>query len=72
MKNFVKTVFDTVFSFAGFMAFLVGASFFLAAAVISQTRIENKACLEAGLTRVSTEGGVYCVDPVNLVKIERK
>lgn len=70
MKNIVKDIIDTVFSF-GFFMFIGGiAAIYLLIAASNRDQAREAACLKAGLIQVRTDGGRFCVAPTNLVEIK--
>ena len=75
----VKDIFDTVFSFAGFMTIACVLFAFLLVTLVKQENAEQalaketiKVCYNGGLIKVETDAGFYCVAPANLVKVEVK
>lgn len=70
MKNTVKDIIDTVFSF-GFFMFIGGiAAIYMLIAASNQSEARNAACYKAGMVQVRTDGGHFCVAPTNLVEIK--
>jgi len=70
VMDVVKTVFDRVFSFGGFL-FVVGLAFiYLLITSMNQDVARNAACLKAGMVQVRTEGGNFCVAPTHLVEMK--
>ena len=79
MQDFLKTVFDRVFSFSTWCILMVLVfGYFLGSAILNtnEERALNKAtiktCYNSGLIKVETDAGAYCVAPTNLVKVEVK
>lgn len=70
MKDIVKNIIDNVFSFGFFMLMACAALFYVALISIDESSTKTQACYKAGLIKVSTDAGSYCVDPVNLVEIK--
>ena len=70
MKDIVKNVVDNVFSFGFFMLMACAALFYVALVSIDESSAKTKACYKAGLIKVSTDAGSYCVAPTNLVEIK--
>ena len=77
MKDILKSFYDTVFSFAGFMT-AAGILFILGFSLMVKGENEEKAlaqattkaCYDGGLIKVDTDAGFYCVAPANLVKVK--
>lgn len=75
----VETIFNAVFSFAGFMT-AACILFALVMTILIRDDNENRAlaeattklCYDNGLVKVDTDAGFYCVAPANLVKVEVK
>lgn len=70
MKDTVKYVIDNVFSF-GFLMFVGGlACIYMLVLVDTNAKASNAACYKAGMVKVRTDGGNFCVAPTNLVEME--
>ena len=79
MKDIMKTIFDRVFSFTGFVTTAGILVVFLFATLIRQENTETalnkatiKACYDGGLIKVDTDAGSYCVAPANLIRVKVK
>lgn len=70
MKDIVKTVFDAVFSLGSFMAVFFIAFAYFAVVNIGESQAMTQACYKAGLIKVRTDAGSYCVAPSNLVEVK--
>ena len=70
MKDIVKNVFNSVFSFGGLMIVGCSALFYVALLGLDKSQAEAKACILAGMIKVRTDAGSYCVAPSNLVEIK--
>lgn len=70
MKDTVKNVFKSVFSFGGFMIVGCSALFYVALLGVDKSQAETKACFLAGMVKVRTDAGSFCTAPSNLVEIK--
>jgi hypothetical protein len=70
MKDTVKNVFNSVFSFGGFMVVVCSAVFYVALLSVDKSQAETKACFLAGMVKVRTDAGSFCTAPSNLVEIK--
>lgn len=77
MKDTLKQITDTVFSFGAFvtiMCFVFGYA--LTMALINEneeqeiSKATTKACYNNAMIKVETDAGPYCVTPANLVKVK--
>lgn len=68
--NYVKTIFDGIFSFGTFMMIFFCGFAYVAVTSIDQSQAEAAQCIKNGMIKVRAEAGGYCVDPVNLVEIK--
>lgn len=68
--NYVKTIFDGIFSFTTFMLFFLAAFMYVAMTSIDKSQAEDAYCIKNGMIKVRTDAGGYCADPVNLVEIK--
>ena len=73
----VKEIFESVFSFAGFMTIAIVLLLLILTAAIKNENAEKalseaitKACYDTGMIKVDTDAGAYCVVPANLVKVK--
>ena len=70
MKDMLKELFDAVFSLAGLMAVFFIAFIYFAVVNIGESQAKTQACYKAGLIKVRTDAGSFCVAPSNLVEIK--
>lgn len=70
MKDTMKNVFNAVFSFGGFMIVAISALFLVLFTALDASSAKTRACYNAGLIKVNTDAGSYCVAPANLVEIK--
>lgn len=74
MKNTVtdvlKSLIDGVFSF-GFFLFVAALSLlYILIMASNQAEAQNAACYKAGMIKVRTDGGNFCVAPTHLVEMK--
>lgn len=70
VMDVVKTVANAVFSF-GFILFVAGLAFiYLLITSMNQDTAQNAACYKAGMVKVRTDGGNFCVAPTHLVEMK--
>jgi hypothetical protein len=70
VMDVVKTVANNVFSFGGFL-FVAGLAFiYILIISMSADTAQNAACLKAGMVKVLTDGGNFCVAPTHLVELK--
>lgn len=71
MTDIAKTVFNAIFSFT--TLFIVGGVTlgYLLIAVANQSNADSRACISAGMVKVSYNGTQYCAAPTNLVELKR-
>lgn len=74
MKNtvmdVVKSVANAVFSF-GFFSFVAALSLlYILITSLNQDTAQNAACYKAGMIKVRTDGGNFCVAPTHLVEMK--
>lgn len=70
VMNVMKSFIDNVFSFGFFLVIFALGMFYLLIADSAQEQARNAACLKAGMVKVSTDGGNFCVAPANLVDMK--
>ena len=68
--NYVKTIFDGIFSFGTFMMIFFCGFAYVAVTSIDQSQAEASYCIKNGMIKVRTDAGNYCVVPTNLVEIK--
>lgn len=66
MKNFLKDVFDAVFSFGGLMCMFFSAIIFLLITIGAKDSVISAKCTRDGMVQISYDGNRYCVAPANL------
>lgn len=72
MKSFLKDVFDTVFSFGGFMCAFLASILVLLLVVGSRDTNMSAQCVDAGMVKVRFDNSNYCVYLSNLNRVTAK
>jgi hypothetical protein len=68
--NFLKGFFEQLFSFSTVAFVIIMAVIYLLIVTDNLSEAESKACYKAGMVKVRTDGGRFCVTPANLVEMK--